>query len=210
MTATAGERTGRIYGMLRNPALYSGLMSLLGANRAQRMLVDRLVQPRPGMTILDVGAGTGTLREHLGDVSYTALEPNPAYCESIRARLRPGDRVWCGTTGDLCDVSERFERILILGVLHHLTDEEARSALESVSRLLASGGYLVTMDPVIHERQNRLARHLALRDRGQHVRDEPAYRALASPSFAAVKSAVTTNVLTVPYSHCWMLCSVGG
>lgn len=65
------------------------------------------------------------------------------------------------------------------GVLHHIDDDTAVAVLACAAQRLVSGGRLVAIDPVLLERQNPVARALALVDRGKHVRALAGCRALA-------------------------------
>jgi cyclopropane fatty-acyl-phospholipid synthase-like methyltransferase len=76
----------------------------------------------PGMRVLDVGAGTGALTRHVAEQGATvvALEGNMTRAEAAAERCRDldGVDVFCGSLDDL-DLSERFDLVLLVGVLEY-------------------------------------------------------------------------------------------
>ncbi len=200
------ERRGGAYRVLEVPRSYSLLQRAIGAPRVQQALAARFLAPFPGMRILDVGAGTGSLYPALGDCRYTALEPNADYVARMRHDLpTESTEVVQGTTADMASVGGEFDRIVLMALLHHLDDQTATAALAQAASMLAPGGRVVTMDNCFHDGQAFVARTLTRMDRGANVRDVAAYGRLATPSFKSVRSWLTTDLLRVQYSHVWVV-----
>lgn len=91
--------------------------------------------------ILDVGCATGGLLAVLRQRGYGNLlgaDPSPA-CAAAARRLHGVD-VRGATLRQLADWTDRFELILLVGVLEHL--REVAPAVETVTRLLTPGGLL--------------------------------------------------------------------
>jgi SAM-dependent methyltransferase len=162
------------------------------------------------MTVVDVGAGTGLMRTHLPECDYVAVEPNPSYAKELRATFAGDPRVQVieGTAAAVADLGVTADRVLFVGLLHHLSDEAASAALADAAAILRPGGRVITLDPCIHEDQSRLAAFLVGRDRGASVRTPQAYGLLAARSFDRVFAAITDDLLPIPYSHCWMQCEL--
>jgi len=103
---------------------------------------------RPGVTVLDIGAGSGVVAEHLaGAIEHGAivlLDAQHAMLERARRRLRAGPRV---RLGFVRAVAERLpladasaDAAVMATVLGELDD--AGAALSEVYRVLRSGGVL--------------------------------------------------------------------
>jgi hypothetical protein len=91
--------------------------------------------------------------------------------------------------------------VLAIGILHHLSDEEALKLFRLAQSALKPGGCLVTLDGCYIDNQPRLARYLISKDRGEHIRTLDAYRALASRVFSKVVTHLRSDLLHVPYTH---------
>jgi SAM-dependent methyltransferase len=204
------ERSSGFYRVLRNPHAYSALQRALVRGSETRMsLVRRHIRPAQDSTILDFGAGTGTIRETLpASARYIAIEPNPSYCHAMRTLFgNDGSVVECGGVEALERFREAADLVLILAVLHHVDDDEARRIVKAARAALRPHGRLVTVDPCFHDKQNPVARLLARLDRGPYVRTPERYTQLVGAEFREIQMFVETNNLRVPYSHCILECN---
>lgn len=190
--------------VLSVPWLYSGLQRILGAPQLRQQLVDRYVRPRPGARVLDIGCGTAEIVNSLGDVEYVGYDPSPAYIEAARSRTGSESAEFHVGGVDNVDgeaLAGRFDTVLALGVLHHITDREASRLFELARQALTQGGRVLTIDPALEDDQNRIARFLIRNDRGEHVRTPQGYREIARSVFPVAKCEVRHDLLNVPYTH---------
>jgi SAM-dependent methyltransferase len=184
------------------PFIYRTALGWLAKSSASDYLVSEFIRPEPKTTVLDVGCGVASILQHLGDVEYVGVDHNPDYIAKAREMF--------GTRGSfhVADVSEvaglvnrTFDRVLLLGVLHHLTDAQCDELLSECSSLLAPGGTLITFDCALTEDQHWIARRLVKADRGRYARSPDHYAGLISPYFDTVKTDVRHDLLRVPYTH---------
>jgi len=84
-----------------------------------------------------------------------------------------------------------FDLVMGSGMLHHLDESTARQFMTLGWAALEPGGRVLTLDPCCALGQNPVTRFLISKDRGQHVRDEAGYRALAEGLFTAIAGALT-------------------
>src|SRR6478609_2301046 len=100
------------------------------------------VRPFVRGNVLDVGAGLGATFDYLGESAerWTCLEPDPALCEQLRARLANHPRTPRGKGGPLTTIekAERFASIFYTDVLEHIG--HARAEVERAVQPLARGG----------------------------------------------------------------------
>jgi hypothetical protein len=94
----------------------------------------------------------------------------------------------------------------MLGVLHHLDDDVAKTVIQTALQALKLGGRLLTVDPCFEKGQNPIAKFLISQDRGQNVRTKHEYSALVEGQFD--QAAIEVNHLSwIPYTHCIMECT---
>ena len=95
---------------------------------------------RPGMRLLEIGAGTGRYAHHFARQGYAvdAVELVERNIEVFRAHTQPGERirVWQGSATDLDWLpADGYDLVLLLGPMYHLfTDADRRRALAEALR----------------------------------------------------------------------------
>ena len=156
----------------------------------------------PGMKVLDVGCGTSRILSALPDVDYLGIDHNPSYIESARAQFGSRGRF---KVLDVNDPSFRdfgtFDRVLLLGVLHHLDDGEVRNLMKSLSTCVGKEGRLVTFDNALIKGQHPVARFLAKVDRGRFSRSPSDYRRLIESQFDIQDEIIRHDMMRIPYTH---------
>ncbi len=193
--------------ILDRPFFYKLYHSLIGANYRSRVLVSEYIRPKPSDRILDIGCGPGTMLPFLPQCQYLGVDANPAYI--ALAQQRYGDR------GEfICErVSQHsveqlgaFDIVLALGLVHHLDDSEAKDLFRLGYTALKPGGRVVTNDGCYAPGQSTAERFLLSRDRGQFVRTQEQYLALAHSCFQEVHAHLREDVLRIPYTHLILEC----
>ncbi|MGH3588667.1 MAG: class I SAM-dependent methyltransferase [Pseudonocardia sp.] len=138
---------------LGHPALTPLYAALSGLTRRTLRRFLRRAGIGPGMTVLDLGCGTGTLVLLIKQAHPTArvvgLDVDPTVLEVARdalARARVDAEVRQGTVETAAFPPGSFDRVVTTFVLHHLTAEGKRSTLAASRRLLRPGGELHVAD----------------------------------------------------------------
>jgi hypothetical protein len=106
-----------------------------------------------GQRVLEVGAGLGETTCHLctgQHQEWLCLEPDPEFCDSIRAKTSSGKlpgfcSVYNGTTEALQGRSLHFDTILYIDVLEHIRDDCAE--LQRAAGLLNDQGRIIVLAP---------------------------------------------------------------
>jgi SAM-dependent methyltransferase len=112
-------------------------------------LIAEIIAPylqSPDVRILDVGCASGRLLANLRDRGFanvTGLDPSPA-CAAAAGRLYSID-VRTMTLGAIAGTGERFDVVIMVGVLEHLRDLEI--AFEHLRALLSPAGLLYVEVP---------------------------------------------------------------
>jgi len=197
--------------LLAIPALYDAFQSGVGAYAWHRRVLRTHVLPTlpPGARILDIGCGTAEVLHHLPtDAEYHGFDRNEAYIARAR-RLFPDRRAHfrCAEfRGELPDDGTRYDLVLAIGLLHHLGDKDVTNLMQGACNVLASGGRMITLDPVLTDTQSAAARFLISHDRGRNVRRQQEYARLARASFCRVEELLDERPMYIPYTGLILIC----
>jgi ubiquinone/menaquinone biosynthesis C-methylase UbiE len=136
--------------------LVVGILSL-GREKKFRQTALELVSIEPGMNILDVGCGTGSLsvgaKQNLGNNGrVVGIDPSSIMIDLARQKAeKAGVEVdfQVGVIENLEFNDDQFDLVLSSLMMHHLTDELKESGLQEVHRVLKPGGTLliIELDP---------------------------------------------------------------
>ena len=200
----SGERSFGIWRILQQSSVYAAVQrALIGDGSGQRWILDSVIQAEAGMRVLDIGCGPANILERLPAVNYVGLDPNPRYLDHAQARYGQRGQFLQGTGEVLSELvgDQVFDRILLLGVLHHLDDAVVSRTLEQAAHRLAPAGWLIAVEPMHAPDSHWIARTLIRLDRGRHVRDRDGYLALFGPSGLSVSLERRDDLIALPYCH---------
>ncbi len=169
-----------------NPVLFIFFRSLLENDfKAIRALIKRDLVLGQGRRSLDLGCGPGAFADLFAGDDYVGVDLNARYIDHAR-RHCPGTFV----VGDACQTElpdQRFDQVLIFGMLHHLSDPDARRVLGECRRLLVSGGRILVIEDIPAISRLNLIGHLIHNvENGEHIRPTEEYRKLYR-EFAAIE-----------------------
>lgn len=186
------------------PLLYELIQKLLGGHRARKRVVEQHVRPRAGMRVLDIGCGTGQVVAFLPQVTYTGFDLSPRYIAAAQRRFGHKAAFFCAdvtTTKDIVNGKERFDRVLALGVIHHLDDDGVKELIRLARRAMPEGGRFISLDPLATEAQSWLGRLLIQGERGRYVRSLPELQRLFAGISNDFHATVYPRLLGYPYHH---------
>ena len=202
------QRINGLYKLVTSPSFHRSLMFALGADRGLTTYAGAFLKARSGMKMLDVGCGPANILEYLPDLDYTGMDLNEKHIVSARRRYGDRGRFIVGDAArDLNQENDTFDLISISALLHHLSDDEARSLFRSIRPLLRPGGRIVTLDPVWLPKQRAVVKLLNRLDSGMNIRTPEGYASLLEGLSLDFQTRTLNNLLRVPYDHFVMVAS---
>lgn len=184
--------------LLGHPAIYIAAQHALLAARPRYQCIDEL-DVRPGHRVLDVGCGPAYYLDALPrDIEYHGFDTDARYLDYARRRFGARGTFHHGIYDEAARQSlPRFDRVLLMGLLHHLDDRQAHELLELLVRSLTPDGVVVALDTCFDRELWPLQTFLARRDRGRFVRDTAAFRQLAQEHFLHVEGRLLDRLVPV-------------
>lgn len=139
--------------MTKRPDAYSRLAAaqdllLERFNAPLREIGLRLVPPREGMRVLDIGCGTGVQlqRYERSGCRISGIDQSPAMLARARQRLSGDADLTHGSAESLPYPDGQFDLVLASLVLHELTPESRAAVLAEARRVLAADGKILVTD----------------------------------------------------------------
>ncbi|MCH9631808.1 MAG: hypothetical protein S4CHLAM6_01260 [Chlamydiae bacterium] len=183
--------------------VYNLFCKLFAKPGAWKSFINEYILNKPCFRVLDCGCGTASILKLLPkSIDYTGVDLSEDYIQSAKKELGDRGKFYCLDINSLQDLNlEKFDTILLLGLLHHLSDSEASNLLGELKKMLSINGRIITYDGCFLEKQNPISRFLLKKDRGQNIRFPHEYRALAEQAFDNVKIDVRNDYLRVPFDQ---------
>jgi len=182
--------------------IYQLYQDLVGATNYDRLLASDYICYKKGQKMMDIGCGPSDILKFLpSDVDYLGIDLSPKYIEKARKDFPEQSFICSDFCNDLNEVpNECFDIVIAVGVLHHLTNEQADKLHEFAFRKLAPQGRLITLDGVYTNNQSRTELFFLQNDRGKFVRFKDEYLKFASSHFKQTKHSILTKIMRIPYT----------
>lgn len=187
--------------------VYNIFQDVVGATKARRWVAEQFWGARSGQKVVDIGCGPGSIVPMLpSGVKYVGFDISEAYIASARSKYSgdPDKAFLVGVAEDyaenLPELMRGADLVIINGLLHHLGDDEALTALRLARESLAPDGKLVCLEACFLISQAPMAHWVLSQDRGKNVRTEPEWKLLISKVFDRFESFILTGLLRIPYT----------
>lgn len=198
--------------LLARVPLYVALQKAVGAHTLRHRCLDA-ARLQPGDVVVDVGCGPAYYFDRLPQpIEYHGFDTDSRYIEWARSRWGSERATFHVGTFDAEAARDlpAPDAILLLGLLHHLGDEESRNLLELCASILAPGGRVVSVDTAFVPDQGRISRWMSENDRGEHVRHPEQFEELAAPYFGSIRTEIVSGTGRIPGAYVLMTLDSAG
>lgn len=117
-------------------------------NKGLRVLGVRMFLPKEGMSILDVGCGTGAFLEFYQryKCNLYGIDMSPAMLGIAKQRLGESSELHLGSAADMPYTDGFFDLVVSMLVLHEIDPQIRPEILDEVKRVLKPGGRVLLID----------------------------------------------------------------
>jgi len=140
--------------------------------RKQRLLQSIQNLEKPVGSILEIGCGAGFTAEYLKDYyhSYTGLDYSENLINFAQQHHRDKRIEFICSSLDAFETSNRFDAIVLIGVLHHMPQPE--KALQQIKHLLKETGTVIVNEPAKNNLMVRLLRYIRKKTDSDYSSDQ--------------------------------------
>ena len=169
--------------LLKNPILYNLVQVFFSHQKMKTLISTELLKAR-GKRVLDVGCGTGQAIKFLPQCNYTGFDISSEFLNTAK-RIHGTSYNFILSSIEGFDFEQYgpFDVVLMIGVLHHLSDQQIKTFYQIIKTKMNDESFLLTVDPCLIQDQRPLARFLVQLDRGKHIRSINDYQSLNKDLF---------------------------
>jgi SAM-dependent methyltransferase len=181
--------------LLDNPVVWETSRFALDAvfghyrRRIQRLRDWGLLTQNESM--LDIGCGIGQFSK-LSQGDYLGIDMNERHIDyATKMKRRDNITFRCADAATLLNEGSRFDIVLMVDILHHLSDAQCADVLTAASKLAKR--CVVSFEPVA-EQSNFVARWMNDHDQGEYVRPLAGLQELFERSPLAIVESVPLRI----------------
>jgi len=170
-----------------NPSISIFLRKIVELNFvAHKNIIKKYFSIEKSEKILDIGCGTGEYSESFLKDQYIGIDIDEKNIKYAQKHYDKNFKVADALKLPFEDNS--FDKVLIVGVLHHLTIEESQKVLQEIQRVLSKGAQALIIEDTLSNSPITEIMHSL--DQGSHIRSESDWNNLISRYFI-IKTSFT-------------------
>jgi len=202
------QKTNKLYTILSSPIIYSIFQRIMKGDKIRKKILTSNIKKK-NPKVLDIGCGLGDSLEYLKNADYFGYDISREYINFAKKKYKSKGIFFCRNfTKKEIKKLPKFDYILLIGILHHLKNDQIFKLLQLTKKVLKKNGKLITLDPIFIKNQNFLAKFLISHDRGKNIKTKKEYLNLIKIFFKKNLSK-TYNQTWIPYTWFTMSCQNG-
>lgn len=182
------------------PVLYD-FIQVVATGGFLKVIKPRIIQLQ-NKTILDVGCGTGTLVDLLRPKEYLGVDINPQFIRLAKKKFPGRSFKVMDVTKDALP-SKSFDYVLIMNVLHHLSDLELVGLLTKIKRWRRAKQVVI-----VESKPNGLVGNILGKfDAGSNFREYGKLKKIIKP-YVVIKKSNTVTAPLGTYKYLILHCQI--
>lgn len=166
--------------------IYNSIVNVFYSKRILKYIQDEL-QPRQELKVLDIPCGTGLLVKCCKPSWYVGADIDARRVVEAKSR-HPFERFVVSDASSLIFMNDQFDRILVSGLFHHVSDAISSKILSELKRVLKPNGKLIVVEAIWPKKWYNFIGFAARKmDQGKFVRYEYEYEVLFRQYFKIEK-----------------------
>lgn len=200
------QRTSTLYNFINNPTVYKIVQKIMSGTSFRKKFVKQNIKKK-NLKILDIGCGPAEIIEHIPKCEYYGYDIDKRSIEYAKKKYSKKNYHFFCKKFKIKELDKlpNFDYVLLFGILHHLTNDEANKILSLCKKKMKKNAKLLTEDPIFIEKQNIIAKFFVKKDRGTNVRTKKEYLDLLEKHFKNLKSEITHQNF-IPYTWFTTIC----
>ena len=193
------QKNKGIYSLLSNTFFYSLVQRVMSGTSFRKKIVKKYIT-KHNVKVLDIGCGPAEILDTLPEIKYYGFDINPIYINSAKKKYENKGKFFCKKfTNKNTKYLPKFDHVLLLGVLHHLSDQEINKLMPNIKKVLKRKGNIITLDNIFINKQNFIAKFLIQMDKGENVRSKKGYLNILKNHFKKINSKIYHQKF-IPYT----------
>ena len=167
------------------PAIYDWFQDFVGANALKKRFIQNCIPSDRPVRVLEIGCGPGKNLDYMSNsVEYVGCDLSQDYIDHATQKYGHRAKFYCLSVADMGNLDlDKFDIVMCMGVLHHLSDDLVGSLCEEAERVLKPDGCFVSLEPCWMPAQSWINRTIMSYDRGEDIRFMEGYTDLLKRSF---------------------------
>ena len=156
--------------ILEIPIIYNLVQKIFG-HKPAKIEWDRLIAEKTKGVVLDVGCGPGNQSQKFSlSKKYIGIDISEVYISDANRLYGHFGEFFVLSVLEIDKIpDEKFDLVILNGVLHHLSDIEVNVFFEKIKKKLSKNGVVVTLDPT-YVVGRYVANFIVSLDRGLNIR----------------------------------------
>lgn len=193
-----------VHSILNLPFVYRFSQFLFSDPKAKQNL-QKLCETTGNSVVYDIGCGTGAATSYINSTCfYYGFDISENYIKKAK-ELHTSRKNTYFVNDEFNEISSKqiknCDLVIMMGVMHHLSDENLSKLFQNILDKMNKSGRLVTIDPVFLKKQRVMSKLLISQDRGKSVRFEEGYMKIIS-QFFQISSCEVISQKFPPYDRC--------